>query len=297
MFERISNWGRWGADDERGTLNEITPDKVREAALLVEDGLVVSCGGIDTRPSPSNLAPPQHHMLMTGDSAAEGYGQARDFIGIAPHGPATTHLDALCHVFYDGVMYNGRPSSLIKSSGAEANAIDAIRDGVVTRGILLDLSAIGGSDYLTPERLITPADLDAAERAAGVQVGPGDALLIRVGRHRRVEVEGPEVERKDGRTRMAGLDVGCLPWLKERDVALLGSDAAHDALPSGYTRPSAPIHIGALVYLGLHLLDNGRFDRLAEACRARDRWEFLFSIAPLPIARGTGSPVNPQAIF
>ncbi len=297
VFSEISNWGRWGVDDERGTLNLVSPEVVVQATSLVTDGELVACGSMDLVATAANLSPPQHHMLMAGDTAPSGYGQARDYIGIAPHGPATTHLDALCHVFYDGRMYNDRPAGLITSTGAQANSIDAVAGGVVTRGVLLDIPAVRNVDFIEPADLVHVEDLEAAEAAAGIRVRPGDALMVRVGRHRRREVRGAGVERLNGVTNMAGLDIDCLPWLRDRGVALLGSDAAHDALPSRFSKARAPIHIGALVFLGLHLLDNARLDVLAETCATKGRWEFLFTLAPLDIAGGTGSPVNPVAIF
>jgi kynurenine formamidase len=299
LYDAISNWGRWGDEDQLGTLNLITPQRVTAATRTVRDGRPVGCGApLDVVADAANPSPPLHHMIMAGDTATTGYGQTRDFIGIAPHGPASTHLDALCHVLLDGRMYNDRPAELVASSGSRVNDLAALADGIVTRGVLLDVPALRGAEFVDPTEPVTAADLERAEEAAGVTVGPGDALLIRLGRYRRREVLGRAAERVEGRLHMAGLDpTSTLTWLRERDVALLGSDAAHDVLPARLPELRAPVHIGALVFLGLHLLDNAQLDGLAAACREAGRWEFLFALGPLVVPGGTGSPVNPVAVL
>jgi kynurenine formamidase len=298
LFQQVSNWDRWGADDERGTLNLTTADNRRRGLAAVRDGEPVGLGLVlDTVPSVINPSPAHMHVLMAGDTvAAEGFGQARDHIAMAPHGPVLTHLDALCHVFHDGRMYNGRPASMMKSTGAEANDVMVAGDGIVSRGVLLDIPAVRGAEYVDPTLAITLAELEEAEAMAGAELAAGDVALIRVGRHARRRVEGDSAERPGGKLTMAGLHPDCLTWLHERDIALLGSDAAHDVLPYGFAVP-VPIHIGALVYMGLHLLDNAQFDELAAACQRRGSWEFLFVLAPLRIDRGTASPVNPIALL
>jgi kynurenine formamidase len=297
-YEAVSNWGRWGTEDERGALNLITPEVVLRATSTVTAGRVVGCGQVDEQPSVLNTEPPQHHMLTAGDLAGEGCGIATDFIGLAPHGATTTHVDALCHIFFDGQMYNGRPASLVRSSGAEANSIATLAHGVTTRGVLLDIPSIRGVDFIEPEEPVTPADLDAAAAAVDVSVAPGDALLVRVGREARRAVHGIEAERDgDGNRRIAGLHRDCLPWLHERGVALLGSDGGNDALPSPHTRARMPIHVGCIVFMGVHLIDNMSLETLARTCGDLGRAEFLFSVAPLTLARATGSPVNPLAVF
>jgi kynurenine formamidase len=297
-YEAVSNWGRWGAEDERGALNLITAEHIQRAATTVTVGRVVGCGHIDEMPSVLNTEPPLHHMLSAGDVAGEGCGIATDFIGLAPHGATTTHIDALCHIFFDGQMYNGRPASLVRSNGAEANSIAALADGVMTRGVLLDIPAVRGEQYIEPEEPVTRRDLAAAAEAAGLEIEPGDAVLVRVGRQARRDAQGLETER-DGRgnRRIAGLHRDCLPWLHEHGVALLGSDGGNDALPSPKTRERMPIHVGCLVFMGVHLIDNMNLETLRQACRDHGRAEFFFSVAPLTLARATGSPVNPLAVF
>lgn len=299
IFEEVKNWGRWGADDERGTLNLVTPAVVADAVSVVQAGVTIGCGSLDLLQTAVNPAPAQRFMTLVPDTQSADYGICRDYLAFAPHGPGITHLDALCHVFYKGQMYNGRPASLVTSAGAGANSIAAVRDGVVTRGVLLDIPALRGVEFVDPAEPIRVDELVEAEERFGVVVKPGDALLVRVGRFARRRRLGLEAERLEGRRhlRLAGLDIDCLPWLKERGVALMVSDAGHDALPSPFGPEISPIHIGCLVFMGLYLLDNAQIDELANVCMDRGRWSFLFIVNPLNIEASTGSPVNPLAVF
>ena len=187
LFESVKNWGRWGADDERGALNYITAARREAAARLVRDGEAVSCAlELPVLPGPDNPTPAQHHMVIAGD-AREATGvphleTALDYIGIACHGMATSHIDALCHVFVRGQMYNGFPASDVKSTGATRNSIMAARDGIVSRGVLLDIPRLRGVPWLEPGTSIARAELEAAERAQNVRVGEGDVLLVATGR-------------------------------------------------------------------------------------------------------------------
>jgi kynurenine formamidase len=299
IFEEVKNWGRWGRDDERGTLNLITPEVVVAAAALVRAGAIVGCGSLDLERTPVNPAPAQRFMTLAPDTQVADYGICRDFLAFAPHGPGITHLDALCHVYYKDLMYNGRPASFVTSAGAQVNSITAVRDGIVTRGVLLDIPAYRGAEFVDPAEPIHVDELVRAEQHFGVVVQSGDALLVRVGRLARRAALGMDAEYLEGRRhlRLAGLDIDCLPWLKERGVALMVSDAGHDALPSPFGPEISPIHIGCLVFMGLYLLDNARLDDLANACRSHSRWSFLFNVSPLNIEACTGSPVNPTAVF
>ncbi len=300
LFESVKNWGRWGADDERGALNFITPQIREAAARLVRDGEAVSCSlEFPVLPGPDNPTPAQHHMVMAGD-AREATGvphleTALDFIGIACHGMATSHIDALCHVFVRGQMYNGFPAADVKSTGAERNSIMAARDGIVTRGVLLDIPRLLGVKWLEPGASIERAELEAAERAQKVHVGEGDVLLVGTGRDARRSALGAWDPVGVG---LAGLHPSCIPFLHERRIAVLGCDGISDPLPSsGVEGWPIPVHQCCLVAMGVHLLDNLELGRLAAACAARSRWEFLFTVAPLRIERATGSPVNPVAIL
>lgn len=299
VFEATKNWGRWGAEDEAGALNAITPAMRAAAAALVRDGVAVSCAReLPVEPSVENPRPAQHHMLVAGDVASSlvpGIGATMDYIGVAFHGMATSHVDALCHIAVDGKLYNGFPVTDVKSNGARRGSIMVARDGIVGRGVLLDVPRQRGVEWLEPGERIGPDDLERAEAAAGLRVGEGDILLVATGRDARRAARGPWDPNREG---LAGLDARCIPWLHERGVAVLGSDGVSDGLPGG-TIPGwpLPLHQCCLVGMGVHLLDNLALAELAAACAQRRRWAFLFTVAPLRVAGGTGSPVNPIALF
>ncbi|MSP78898.1 MAG: cyclase family protein [Dehalococcoidia bacterium] len=297
----LSNWGRWGKEDTLGTLNLISPKKRVDASRLVKEGTTVSLARqIKKETAPDITTPFQHFMTGTGESFANkktppGSMQgAGDFYGIAYHGYYYTHLDAHSHVFSDGKLYNGMPAEMVTSrGGAGAGSVEAAHSGVVTRGVLLDVPKIRGIKWLEPGQGVFPEDLEAAEKAAGVRVSEGDALLVRVGHWKRRTELGPWPLTQG----WAGLHGACLPWLRERGVALIGSDSANDVVPSGYPGFSRPIHETGIAKMGLWLLDDCDFEELVATCERLRRWEFLFSLAPLRVVNGTGSPVNPLAIF
>lgn len=306
FLPKLSNWAVWGKDDQRGTLNYVTPEHRRRAMASVKSGRTLSCALPIETAAPASPGNAVHwNILLGGDQVPpSGTGVASDFIGLAPHGIMHTHLDALCHIFFDALMYNRRTPAMVTSAGAQANAVTAAGEGIVTRGLLLDIPRLRGVDYLEQQEPVRRAELEAAEHAAGVRAEPGDAVLLRVGRHARVRALGPSCERQGaGHERqgdhrvLPGMDPDCLSWLHERKIALLGSDGVSDVLPSPYRRVRLPIHVGALVFMGLHLLDNAMLDELAAACAARGSWEFLFMLAPLKIKGGTCSPVNPIALL
>jgi len=289
FHDTLSNWGRWGDDDQLGALNLITPELTAAAAAAVRSGRTVSCARtLDTVSAPDNPSPVAHHMIGT---ATEGWGA--DYIALAPHGFATSHIDALCHIFHEGRIFNGYSAETVTAHGATRLGIHHLQSGIVTRGVLLDMPALRGIDALEPGEPIFPEDLEAAEERAGLRVGAGNALLVRTGRWRWREDHGPW----DLGRRAAGLDASCLPWLRQRDVATLGSDGVSDVLPSRVDGVAMPIHTVTLVVMGVHLMDNLELDALAAACAEEGRWEFLFTVAPLVLRRGTASPVNPLAVF
>jgi kynurenine formamidase len=298
-YEATRNWGRWGADDEAGALNYITPAKRAAAAALAREGATVSCAReLPVEPNVENPRPAHHHMLVAGDvadSLVPGIGATMDYIGVAFHGMATSHIDALCHIAVDGKIYNGFSITDVKSNGARRGSIMVARDGIVGRGVLLDVPRLHGTRWLEPSHRIGPDELERAEAAAGVCVGEGDVLLVATGRDARRAEVGPWDPNGVG---LAGLDARCVPWLHERRIAVLGSDGVSDGLPGG-TIPGwpLPIHQCCLTGMGVHLLDNLALAELASACAERNRWEFLFTVAPLRVAGGTGSPVNPIALF
>ncbi|HEY6298411.1 MAG TPA: cyclase family protein [Candidatus Binatus sp.] len=296
MFEKLSNWGRWGKEDQRGALNFITNQKRAAAARLVQTGECVSMAlPLATIPAPDNPSPVTHLMVQAGhDSHEQALPYAGDYFAIAPHGMANTHLDALCHVFWNNKMYNGFDASEVGSHGAKKCAIDVTRDGVVSRGVLLDLPLLKKIQWMEPREKILPADLDAAEKARKVHVEEGDVLMIRTGRAAMRKVKGGWDPMRVG---LPGLDAACLPWLHERRIAVLGCDAVSDVAPSGYDGIMLPIHVGTLVAMGIHLIDNADLDAVSSTCAKLGRNEFMFSMAPLILERGTASPVNPLAIF
>ena len=298
MAQELSNWGRWGPDDERGALNFITPEVSAAAAALVSDGVTVSCAlELAKTPAADNPTPVLHFMTGAGDVSDQGRIRGLEATGdgfmISPHGMANTHMDALCHILDQGKMYNGFPASDVLSTGAEKNSILAGEQGIATRGVLLDIAALKGVDWLEPGDAISVADLEAAEERQGVKVRSGDILLVRTGRDTRRESEGawPPF---DG---LAGLLMETLPWIREREVAILGCDGVSDMIPSNVVDSPLPIHHIIITYMGIHLVDNARLGPLGEACAARNRWEFLLTIAPLRLVGGTASPINPIAMF
>jgi kynurenine formamidase len=238
-------------------------------------------------------------MLASGDaletSGIPGYEATRDFVGTDVHGLGTTHLDALCHMFVRGQMYNGGRPEEVPSSGATRNTVMTLADGIVGRGVLLDVPGALERPYLDHDHAITPDELERAERAQGVSVESGDILLISTGRDARRSDAGGQLN--PFAPGLAGLHPDCLRWLSQREVAVLGSDGISDLLPPRPGHWSFPVHQIGIVSIGLHLIDNVRLDTLTTACRSEGRFAFLFTAAPLRIPGGTGSPINPVALL
>ena len=286
--KELSNWGRWGKDDQLGALNLITPAKRRQAASLVKDGVSVSLAhDVDTEKAVDNEQPYTHEMVAIG----------ADRFAVQFHGVAHTHLDSLAHINENGVFYNGyKPdAAAVLKNRHTRNSIHNVKNGIVTRGILIDLPRLKGVPYLEPGTPIYPEDIEAWEKVAGVKVGPGDALFIRTGRWAQRAATGPFDVSRTGRR--AGPSTSMIPWLKQRDIALLGSDVPPSLAPSDVEGTTGTVHDFVLVYLGVHLFDNVDLEALAEAAAMRKRWEFMLTAAPLPIRGGTGSPLNPIATF
>jgi len=303
-FQTYSNWGRWGKDDQMGTLNLITPEKRVQAARLVGDGATVSCSRvISTQVTPESHPPlhpaPTHFIIKSGEQFAGAANPkteiqaALDYFGVAFHSATVTHLDSVGHVFWEGKMYNGFSSDLVTASeGATKESIDLLANGVVSRGVLLDIPRTKGVDWLEPGTPVFPEDLEAAEKACNVKVEPGDVLLVRTGWYKRRLDLGPVSF--DVRP---GLQALALPWLHERQIAMLGGDGTNDVQPSNYPTVRLPMHQVGIVAMGLWLLDNANLEDLAAACERHGRWEFMLTMGPLRIVNGTGSPINPIAIF
>ncbi len=296
LFEELSNWTRWGPDDERGTLHFLTDERRAAAAALVVAGQSISLAhDLATEPMPEHPQPVQHHMLASGDArdanGITGYEAARDHLALDIHGLWTTHVDALSHMFVRGRMYGGRPASDVRSDGARANTILSMADGVIGRGVLLDVPRALGVAFLDGAEVVTVADLEATEAHQDVRVGPGDVVLVAWGREARRES-------KRGFDGFSGLHPECLRWLAEREVAVLGSDGISDPMPFiGTPDWPFPVHQIGIVAMGLPLIDNVRLALLGERCAELGRWEFLFTMVPLRIPKGTGCPVNPVAVL
>jgi len=289
MFRRCSNTGRWGPDDELGTLNYITPQKRVAAAALVKTGEVVSVGrDLSTRQSRTNPQPVVHFMLFS----AEGSPSCSDYIGLAPHGMVVTHMDALCHFSYHNQLYNGRTrSESITAGGAKWGSIYAQRNGIFTRGVLLDVAAARGVRWYESDEYVTAADFEAAEKRQHVRVEPGDAIFVRTGMER-MEAELGE---QDTYPR-AGLHAECVEWMHDRQVAVYGGDCI-EKLPYPSERFTSAMHMIVLASMGLPILDWPSLTELARTCERLDRWEFLLTTAPLRLPGGTSSPINPLCVF
>ena len=297
LMQKVSNWGRWGPDDQRGALNYISKEKRAAAARSVRTGETVSLSvPLAPRPSRDNPVPVTHLMIRSGNVGHPlGSWGCADYFAIEPHGLATTHLDALCHHFYQGKMYNGFDHTEVDFQGAHKCAIDVARDGVISRGVLFDIPRVRQVEWVEPGDAIFPEDLEAAERTQGVEAGEGDVMLLRTGRFTLRRSKG--VSAIAG-MKLPGLYASCLEWLHARKIAVLGSDAVSDVLPTPYEAPlKMPIHTGTLVMMGVHLIDNADLDTLAEKCAQTERYEFMFSLLPLVLERGTASPANPVALF
>ncbi|QQS47506.1 MAG: cyclase family protein [Acidobacteriota bacterium] len=292
LMTELSNWGRWGKDDQLGALNLITPEKRKKAATLVKLGVAVSLAReTNKEQAADNPSPYDHNMILTGTGNPGPW--LIDSIGVTFHGYQHTHLDALCHMFYRGKMYNGFPAEEVTRQGAGKLGIQNLKQGIFTRGILIDIPKLRGIEYLEPGTPIYPSDLDAWEKKSGLRVGSGDVIFIRTGRWARRGAKGawnPE-------NSAAGLHASAARWIRQRDVAMLGSDAASDALPSGIEGVTHPIHQLMLVAMGVHIFDNCDLEALSRMCEEQKRWEFLLTASPVAVTGGTGSPLNPIAVF
>jgi kynurenine formamidase len=294
----LSNWGRWGRDDQAGTINLITRGKRREAAAQVREGLSVSLArdadvaaeDAATAGDSAGVHTWQHTMTRNVGGRKDGF--VIDSYTISFHNTRTTHLDAFAHGFYRGEIYNGFSADTITNWGARKNDVLAFKNGFLTRGVLVDIPALKGVPYLADDEPIYPEDLEAWEKKAGFKVESGDAVFVRTGRWRRFAEKGIV-----GDQATPGLYASCGKWLRQRDIALLASDATHDVRPSRVTGVDQPIHQLFLVALGTPLIDCCDLEALSQLASERRRWTFLFTAAPLRVPGGTGSPLNPIATF
>lgn len=285
LFRSNTNWGRWGQQDRLGTINLVTEAKRRQAAGLVRRGTTVSIAHDLSDVREADNGSPFRRERSSGSGVVKA-----DTLTLPYHGTFTTHQDSLCHYTFMGQSYNGGPSDDDCAIG-----IDSFRDGIVTRGILIDIPRLRGVPYLEPDAAIFQSELEAWERKVGVKVSPGDAVLLRTGRWARRKDKGPW----NAFSNAAGLDVTVAPWFKARDVAIAGADVTleiHTAPPvvEGQT---APLHTILIAGLGMPIIDDLDPEALAEMCARLGRWDFMFMVAPLRVPNGTGSPVNPLAVF
>jgi len=293
LFGRLKGESAWGAADRRGALNNISAADVLTAAREVRLGRTVSLAApLEAMVTPDNPEPCVHEMTSM-PSGAPGLNFAMDRLAMNVHGNADSHIDALCHVIFDGELYNGVAAGTVTSAGAADLSIDVARDGIVRRGVLLDIPRIRGTSWLEPGDQVSTDDLAAAERAQGLRVGQGDLLFVRVGHRHRRNTLGPW----DAAKARAGLHPEALCFLAERRVSVLGSDGNNDTAASVVDGVEFPVHALAVNAMGLHLLDYLQFEDLLPLCEQIGRWSFLCVIAPLRLLHGTGSPVNPIAIL
>ena len=296
LYDAVSTWDRQNDDGQRGALRHLTAARKAAAARLVRDGVTVTLSRpLVTEARIDVPQPADHHMTMLTDVDI-GSGSvrfAKDYVGVDYHNEGHSHIDAMCHVAFEGFFFGGQPTASVTARGAKAGAIDVLENGLVGRAVLLDVPRLRETRWMEPGEHVFPEDLETAERAQGVRVGPGDILLVRTGHSRRCN----EVEPWDTQQAKAGLHPTTALFLAERRVSALGSDGNNDTAPSTTDGIAFPMHVLTVNAMGIHLLDYLQFEDLVPQCEARGRWEFFFVAAPLRLIGGTGSPLNPIAIF
>jgi kynurenine formamidase len=295
LMSELSNWNRWGPDDQTGTVNLITPAIRKAAAALVREGVSFSMErDIELTKAADNPEPMTLNVVHPGKGQTSKNGYTADTLLVVYHNYVQTHMNALSHFLYEGKMYNGFSQDLVTAeNGAQKNNIMSFKNGVVTRGVLMDMARHKGMDWLEPGDAIFPADLEAWEKKAGINVQTGDIMFVRTGRSLRREKLGPW-PLSDG---LAGIHMDCAKWMHERGVAIVGSDGDQDVRPSRVKGVGAPIHTLCLVAMGMPVFDELDLELIGREADQRKRWEFLTIAAPLAIPGGTGSVLNPLAIF
>ena len=294
LFESVKNWGRWGPDDDRGALNYITRARTRAAMALVRSGQTVSLSApLDTAAGPDNPRPVLHFMTGVATASTDQPRFVGDFVGVECHGDAHSHIDALNHCVFRDKLFNGIPASTVTSTGGPRGAITVAAAGIVSRGVLLDIPRLRGVDWIEPGDVVTREEFEAAERAAGVQLEEGDILFLRTGHYGRRLALGPW----QAGLQKAGLHPHAMPVLHARRIAAAGFDGDGDVVPHTVEGITYPIHCLGINAMGLHFMDSLNLEDVAAACAAEQRWAFACVIAPLKLVGGTGTVVNPIAIF
>ena len=286
LFAQVSNWGRWGADDQLGSVNLVTAAKRKQAATLVKSGVSVSLAHNPlTERAEDNNNPFEHTMLR---------GNNLDRYAVSYHGYAHSHIDALCHFLYKEKTYNGYARAEVNTDkGCTKLGIENLKSGIVSRGVLIDIPRLRGVQFLEPGTPVYTEDVEAWEKKTGVKVGSGDVILLRTGRWARRAKLGPWNVGQNA----AGFHASIAPWIKARGVSIVGSDAAEDVVPSKVEGVALPVHTLLITAMGINLLDNQDLEALAETAARLNRWEFMISVAPVPVTGGTGFPVNALATF
>src|SRR5262245_24588088 len=286
LFQQVKNWGRWGADDQLGSVNLVTAATRKRAIALAKDGLTVSLAHNPLTEKADDNASPFEHTMNPGFST--------DTYRVSYHGYAHSHLDALRHILYKDQTYNGYARAAVNTDkGCTRLGIDNLKQGVVTRGVLLDIPRLKGVPYLEPGTAIYQEDVEAWEKMAGVKVASGDAILLRTGRWARRDKVGPWPVGRSA----AGFHASIIPFIKARGVAIVGSDDAAEVTPTLVAGVNLPVHTLLITALGINILDNQDLEALAETAAKLKRWEFMITINPMPITGGTGSPMNTIATF
>jgi kynurenine formamidase len=286
LFQQIKNWGRWGAEDQLGSANLVTPAKRKQAVALVKTGETVSLAHNPLTEKADDNANPFEHTMLRGNNM--------DRYAVSYHGYAHSHIDALCHILYKDQTYNGYARADVNTEkGCTKLGIQNLKNGIVTRGILIDIPRLRNLPYLEPGTALYVDDLEAWEKKSGVKIASGDAVLLRTGRWARRDKLGPWNVGQSA----AGLHASVAPWIKARGVAFLGSDAAEDVTPSMVEGVALPIHTLLITALGINLLDNQDLEALGDTAAKLNRWEFMLTIAPVPVTGGTGFPLNAIAMF
>ena len=294
LQKELSNWGRWGADDQMGAVNLITPEKRKAALHTVKEGVSFSMArNAEIKEAVDNPVPIVRKTTRTGASVSHtGIASTSDTFFISYHGMAHTHMDSLCHFVYDGKIYNGYSSDVVGEDGAAKNSIINFKNGIITRGVLMDMARYKGVDWLEPGTAIYPEDLEGWEKKAGVKVQSGDVMIVRTGRWARRDALGPWPP-----TQLAGLHMSCAPWMHARDVAIIGGDDAQDVLPSQVAGISQPVHELCIVVMGMPIFDNLDLELVSREAEKRKRWDFLVTASPAAVPGATGSVLNPIVTF